>query len=348
VVVSNATLHNEDYIAGRSADGTPIREGRDIREGDTVTVFRAGDVIPKVLDVDLSRRPAEAAPYVFPDHCPDCGSAAPREPGEAVRRCTGGLICPAQAVERLKHFVGREAFDIEGLGAKQVEALHAEGLVAAPADIFTLRARQEAGGIDLYRRDAKGRPTNATSVGNLFDAIDAARAVDLDRLIFGLGARHVGAVSAKLLARSYGDWEGFYAAMSAAAQGDVDAMSHLQAIDGVGETMAGALAAFFAEPHNRAALDALLPHLDVRPAAAPAQTDSPVAGKTVVFTGTLTRMSRSEAKARAEALGAKVSGSVSAKTDYLVAGDKPGSKVKKAQEAGVTVLDEDGWIALIG
>jgi len=348
VVVSNATLHNEDYIAGRGADGAPIRQGRDIREGDTVIVYRAGDVIPKVLDVDLSQRPQDAEPYAFPDCCPDCGSAAPREAGEAVRRCTGGLVCPAQTVERLKHFVSRDAFDIEGLGAKQIEAFHAAGLIAEPADIFTLRSRQAAGALDLYRRDARGRPTNAKSVENLLDAIDARRTIGLDRLIFGLGVRHVGEVSARMLARAYGDWPGFRDAMTQAADREGPAWAHLLDIDGVGATLAGAVVDFFAEPHNREAVDRLLPHLDVQPVAAPVAAASPVAGKTVVFTGKLARMSRPEAKARAEALGAKVAGSVSARTDYLVAGEDAGSKLKKAAEAGVTVLSEDDWLSLIG
>ncbi len=343
VTVSNATLHNEDYIAGRGAKGEPIREGRDLRVGDTVTVYRAGDVIPKVLDVDLSRRPADAVPFVFPDHCPECGSAAPREPGEAVRRCTGGLTCPAQAVERLKHFVSRDAFDIEGLGAKQVEAFHRDGWVREPADIFTLEARFGPGNLQqLKAREGWGEK----SAANLFAAIAEKRRIPLDRLTFGLGVRHVGETSARLLARAYGDWESFSAAMTAAAPREGEAWEHLLAIDGVGAVMAGAVVDFFAEPHNREALSRLLAHLDVAPVAAPQTVASPVAGKTVVFTGTLAQMSRAEAKARAEAMGAKVAGSVSAKTDYVVAGADAGSKLKKAEALGVEVLTEEAWLAL--
>ncbi len=343
VVVSNATLHNEDYIAGRGADGAPIREGRDLRVGDTVTVYRAGDVIPKVIDVDISRRPAGAEPFVFPERCPICGSPAPRAPGEAVRRCTGGLICAAQVVERLKHFVSRAALDIEGLGTKQVEAFHEQGLIAEPADIFRLKEKAEA----LMRRDAKGRATNARSVENLLAAIEARRAPELHRFIFALGIRHVGETTGKLFARHYGTWEDFAEAMGRAAEDDA-ARAELLGIDGVGEVLAQAVLDFFADEQNQAALERLLQ--EVTPAAAEAQaaSDSPVAGKTVVFTGKLERLSRDEAKARAEALGAKVSGSVSAKTDILVAGPGAGSKLKKAAELGVETLTEEEWLALIG
>ena len=350
VVVSSATLHNEDYIRGIGADGQPIRPNddgttRDLRVGDTVTVFRAGDVIPKVLDVDLSQRPASAQPFVFPDHCPECGSAAPREPGEAVRRCTGGLICPAQAVERLRHFVSRDAFDIEGLGTRQVEAFFRDGWVREPSDLFTLEARFGDGQLQqLKNREGWG----AKSAANLFAAIDARRTIPLDRFIFALGIRHVGETTARLLARAYGSWRAFDAAMTAAADRAGESWAHLLAIDGVGEVLATALVEFFAEAHNRPALDHLLSHLTVEDIAAPAAADSAVAGKTVVFTGTLARMTRAEAKARAEALGAKVAGSVSAKTDYLVAGEAAGSKLKQATALGVHVLSEDEWLALIG
>jgi len=347
VVVSNATLHNEDYIAGLGADGTPIRDGRDLRIGDTVTIYRAGDVIPKVLDVDLARRPADAMPYEFPNTCPACGSPAIREEGEAVRRCTGGLTCPAQAVERLIHFVSRGAMDIEGLGTKQVEAFHAEGLIAEPADIFTLEARQEAGAIDLYRRDAKGRPTNVKSVENLFTAIRERRSVQLARFIFALGIRHVGETTARMFARHYLTWDAFAGAMIAAAE-DEEAHANIVNIDGVGAVLADAVIAFFADAHNRGALDRLLAHVTPQDAEAPRSEGSPVAGKTVVFTGTLEKMSRAEAKARAEALGAKVSGSVSAKTDLVLAGPGAGSKLKKAVELGIETIDEDGWLKLIG
>ena len=351
VVVSNATLHNEDYIAGLGGKGEPIREGRDLRIGDTVEIYRAGDVIPKVLDVDLARRPADAHAYEFPHQCPACGSPAMREEGEAVRRCTGGLTCPAQAVERLKHFVSRTAFDIEGLGTKQVEAFSAEGLIAEPAGIFTLEARQQASEIDLYRRDDKGRPTNARSVENLFRAIAERRSVELARFIFALGIRHVGATTARMFARHYLSWSAFATAMTAAAgdaAGDSGARDQIIAIDGVGAVLADVVIAFFADAHNQGAVARLLEHVTPQDAEPPSAQDSPVAGKTVVFTGTLVGMSRAEAKARAEALGAKVSGSVSARTDLVVAGPGAGSKLKMAVELGIDTLDEDGWLALIG
>ena len=346
VVVSNATLHNEDYIAGRDAKGQPIRAGRDIRVGDWVQVYRAGDVIPKIADVDLSRRPEGAQPFDFPRLCPECGSPARRDEGDSVRRCTGGLICPAQAVERLKHFVSRGAFDIEGLGAKQVEMFFHDPVlpVKTPADIFTLRERDAANPLQkLKNRDGWGE----RSATNLFAAIDERRRIPLNRLIFALGIRHVGESSANLLAQHYGSWPAFEAAMTSATPGEGAAWAELTAIDGVGAVMAGSLVAAFANPAERAAIDALVAHLAVQDVAARAPVDSPVAGKTVVFTGTLTRMSRAEAKARAEALGAKVAGSVSAKTDLVVAGPGAGSKAKDAERLGVMMIDEDAWLALI-
>ncbi len=341
VVVSNATLHNADYIAGRNSSGAPIREGRDIRVGDRVTVYRAGDVIPKIEDVDLARRPAEAVPFVFPETCPVCGSDVIREEGEALHRCTGNLICPAQAVEKLRHFVSRGAFDIEGLGAKQVEAFFAVGWLREPADIFTLEARH---GAALRTRDGWGEK----SAANLFDAIASRRTVPLDRLIFGLGIRHVGETSARLLARHYGSWDRFRAAMEAGREHEGPDWDALNGIDGVGPVMAASLVDYFHEPANRAAVDRLVAELDIADVSAPNATDSPIAGKTVVFTGTLERMTRAEAKTRAEALGAKVSGSVSARTDYVVAGPGAGSKEKKARELGLTLLTEDDWLGLIG
>jgi DNA ligase (NAD+) len=346
VVVSNATLHNEDYIAGRDAKGNPIREGRDVRVGDWVQVYRAGDVIPKIADVDLTRRPDNSQPYVFPQICPECGSQAHRAEGDAVRRCTGGLICPAQAVERLKHFVARGAFDIEGLGAKQVEMFFndADLPVKTPADIFTLAARDEGNGLKrLKNRDGFGE----TSVKKLFAAIEAKRQIPLDRLIFGLGIRHVGEAASGLLARHYGTWDGFEAAITAATP-DSRAWAELTAIDGVGAVLAGSLVDAFQNPSERAAIDALVVQLQVQPVILRAPVDSPVAGKTVVFTGTLEKMSRAEAKALAESLGAKVAGSVSAKTDLLVAGPGAGSKAKDAEKYGVQMIDEAGWLTLIG
>jgi DNA ligase (NAD+) len=349
VVVSNATLHNEDFIKAIGRDGEPIRDGNEIRIGDTVTVQRAGDVIPQIIDVDLSKRPAGAKPFVFPTVCPECGSEAVREHDEktgridAVRRCTGGLICPAQAVERLKHFVSRGAFDIEGLGSKQVDAFYRDGMIAHPSDIFTLRERDERSLKKLKDREGFGE----TSARKLFDAIDERRTVDLYRFIYGLGIRHVGEGTAKLLARNYGSWAAFEEAARSAHDESSEARANLIAIDGIGETAVEAIAQFFAEAHNLEELARLLENVTPQDAEA-VSSDSPVAGKTVVFTGSLEQMSRDEAKAMAERLGAKVSGSVSAKTDLVVAGPGAGSKLKKATELEIEVIDEDGWFALIG
>ena len=346
VVVSNATLHNEDYIAGRDAKGMAIRDGRDIRVRDWVQVYRAGDVIPKISNVDLDRRPDGSQPFDFPQLCPECGSPAVREPGDAVRRCTGGLICPAQALERLKHFVSRGAFDIEGLGAKQVEMFFrdADLPVKTPADIFTLAARDNANGLrQLKNREGFGE----RSVGNLFAAIAEKRTIPLDRLIFGLGIRHVGEAAAGLLARHYHTWAAFEAAMTHANSASPE-WAELTAIDGVGAVLAGSLVAALQNPAERAAVDALVAQLEVQPVFARSVADSPVAGKTLVFTGTLEKMTRAEAKVLAESLGAKVAGSVSAKTDLLVAGPGAGSKAKDAARLGVAVVDESGWLALIG
>ncbi len=344
VVVSNATLHNEDYIAGKDSNGAPIREGRDIRIGDWVQVYRAGDVIPKIADVDLSKRPDDSEPYVFPTQCPQCQSDAIREEGDAVRRCSGGLICPAQAVEKLKHFVSRAAFDIEGLGAKQVEQFYLDGWIKEPADIFDLQETYGSGLQQLKNREGWGDK----SAQNLFAAIQERRKIALRRLIFALGLRHVGEQASALLARHYGTWENFESAMRAAADPENSAYTDLLAIDGVGKVMAQSLTASFAQEAERASIDRLVAHLDVQEAERPKTDGSPVAGKTVVFTGSLERMTRAEAKARAESLGAKVSGSVSAKTDILVAGPGAGSKEKKAVELGIEILDEDGWLTLIG
>ena len=349
VVVSNATLHNEDYIAGLGAKGEVIRPDetgnpKDIRAGDWVQVYRAGDVIPKVADVDLSKRPADAEPYQFPHSCPECGSEAIREEGDAVRRCVGGLICPAQAVEKMKHFVSRAVFDIEGMGAKQVEQFYRDGWIKEPADIFTLRENYSSGLQQLKNREGWGEK----SANNLFDAIDERRKIALGRLIFGLGIRHVGEVVSNLLARHYGTWSAFETAVTEAADFSGPAWEDLIGIDGVGEVLAQSLVSTMNQPAERESIDRLVAHLDVQEAAKPQTDGSPVAGKTVVFTGTLERMTRAEAKARAEALGAKVSGSVSKKTDILIAGPGAGSKEKKAQELGIEILDEDAWLDLIG
>jgi len=338
VVVQNATLHNEDEI-----------KRKDVRVGDTVIIQRAGDVIPQVLGAVKEKRPKGEKPFKFPTRCPVCGSHAVREINpktgkeDAVRRCTAGLICPAQAVERLRHFVSRNALDIEGLGAKQVEAFYEEGRVMRPADIFTLEARDAHSTSKLEDKEGWGEQ----SVANLFAAIDARRAIPLDRLIYALGIRHVGVTTARVLAKSYGRFEVFREATTAARDRAGEAFAELNNIDGIGEVVANAIVEFFAEAHNQEALDALLREVSIAPFEAD-EIDSPVSGKTVVFTGTMERMSRSEAKATAERLGAKVAGSVSAKTDYVVAGPGAGSKLKKAQDLGVEVLSEDEWFALTG
>lgn len=332
VVVQNATLHNEDEIARK-----------DVRIGDTVIVQRAGDVIPQVLGVVLEKRPKGAKPFKFPDRCPVCGSHAVREEGEAVRRCTGTLICPAQAVERLKHFVSRNAFDIEGLGAKQIESFYAEGRIRQPADIFTLAERDARSSEKLADKPGYGE----VSVRNLFNAIEARRRVPLERFIYALGIRHVGESTARLLARTYGTFDAFREAMTAARDRSSDAYRELDNIAGIGTAVADALVEFFNEPRNLEALDALLEQVTPLPFEGEA-AGSPVSGKTVVFTGALERMTRAEAKATAERLGAKVAGSVSRKTDYVVAGPGAGSKLKQARELGVTVLSEEEWFKMIG
>ncbi len=353
VVVTNATLHNEDYIRGIGNSGEPIREGRDIRIGDWVIVQRAGDVIPQIVDVVLDKRPAETAPYLFPTKCPVCGSHAVREVNEktgrqdSVMRCTGGFTCAAQAVEHLKHFVSRNAFDIEGLGTKQIDFFFASEdpslwIKTAP-DIFTLQDRQAASLTKLENIDGFGK----VSVKKLYDAIEARRDIALHRLIFALGIRHVGETTAKLLARSYGTYEAFEAAMRAAAEPGGEAWTELNCIDGIGEVVARSIVEFYREPRNLEVIARLLEKVRPQEAEKPATEGSPVAGKTVVFTGSLERMTRDEAKARAEALGAKVAGSVSKKTDILVAGPGAGSKLEKARELGIATMDEDEWLALI-
>ncbi len=357
VVVTNATLHNEDYIKGLGLKGEPIREGRDIRISDTVIVQRAGDVIPQIVDVVLEKRPADATAYEFPHICPACGSHAVREEGEAVRRCTGGLICPAQAVERIRHFVSRNAFDIEGLGEKQVEFFfHADDpslSIRSPADIFTLKKRQAASPFKkLENIDGFG----ATSVKKLYDAIDARREIALSRFLFALGIRHVGEVNAKRFARAYLSYEAFEEAAKAAQPPQKEdrtdkgneAWQEMLGVEGIGAIVAEAVVDFYGEPHNRAVLDALLAEVTPLDEAARVATGSPVEGKTVVFTGSLERMSRDEAKAMAERFGAKTAGSVSKKTDLVVAGPGAGSKLNKAKELGIEVISEDDWFTLVG
>ncbi|MDX1088012.1 NAD-dependent DNA ligase LigA [Sinorhizobium medicae] len=354
VVVTNATLHNEDYIRGIGNTGEPIREGRDIRIGDMVIVQRAGDVIPQIVDVVMDERPEGTEPYRFPTSCPICGSHAVRDINEktgkvdAVRRCTGGFVCRAQAVEHLKHFVSRNAFDIEGLGSKQIEFFFEsedETLrIRTAPDIFTLERRQESSLTKLENIDGFGK----VSVRKLYEAINARRSIGLHRFIYALGIRHVGETTAKLLARSYGTYEHFGAAMTEAGGFSGDAWNELNSIDGIGEVVARAIVEFYKEPRNLKVLSDLLEEVTPERAEMPVATDSPVAGKTVVFTGSLEKMTRDEAKAKAESLGAKVAGSVSKKTDIVVAGPGAGSKLDKARELGLQTMDEDEWLALIG
>ena len=356
VVVTNATLHNADYIVGLGNNGEPIRdEGHDFRIGDTVIVQRAGDVIPQVLDVVLEKRPEDAEPYAFPDKCPVCGSHAVREKNEktgkldSVTRCTGGFVCEAQAIEHLKHFVSRNAYDIEGFGSKQVDFFFrtedpSMQIRTAP-DIFTLQRRQEKSMTKLENIDGFGR----VSVRKLFEAIDARRTIALNRFIYALGIRHVGETTAKLLARSYGSYDELEKAMKAANGYTGEAWADLNNIDGIGEVMARAIVEFFNEPRNIGVIEKLLDEVTPEDAEIPSvSASSPVSGKTIVFTGSLERMTRDEAKAMAERLGAKTAGSVSKKTDLLVAGPGAGSKLTKAEELGVEVITEDQWFELVG
>ena len=339
VIVQNATLHNEDEIARK-----------DVRIGDTVIVQRAGDVIPQILGAVEEKRPKGAKRFKFPELCPACASHAVREVNpvtgkeDAVRRCTGGLICPAQRVERLKHFVSRNAFDIEGLGEKHIKSYYDDGLIQSPQDIFTLAERDRRSTTRLEAREGWGE----TSAAKLFAAIEARRNVKLDRFIYALGIPHVGEITGRLLARAYGSIETFRDAMLAAARDRAgEAYAELDNIEGIGPTVTEAIADFFAEPHNVEVVDELLQQVRPEPLEA-IEYASPIAGKTVVFTGTLEKMTRPEAKALAERLGAKVAGSVSKKTDYVVAGPGAGSKLKEAESLGLRVLSEDEWLALTG
>lgn len=328
VLVRHATLHNEDEIARK-----------DVRIGDTVILQRAGDVIPQILGIVPEKRPKDAVPWEPPTVCPACGSHAVRPPGEVVRRCTGGLICPAQAVERLRHMVSRNAFDIERLGEKTIQEFWDDGLIKAPADIFHLGQREA----EIAAREGWGE----TSARNLIRGIEARRTMPLERFIFGLGIRRIGEANAKLLARHYGDFANWRAQMLAATTVGSDARLELGSIIGIGPAIAEELADFFAEPRNLATLDALAAEMTIEDAARAAE-DSPLAGKTIVFTGTLETMTRAEAEARAESLGAKVTKSVSKKTDYVVVGADAGSKAAKAAEAGVRTLTEPEWRTLAG
>ena len=335
VMVANATLHNEDEI-----------QRKDVRIGDTVVIQRAGDVIPQVVSVVLDRRPDGLEPYEYPQVCPVCGSHAVRDEGEVVRRCTGGLICAAQAKERLKHFVSRNAFDIEGLGEENIETLFEGGFVRSPADIFRLKNRFDELKPVKGFTDQKGQYKKLTK---LFDAIEARRSIALDRFLFALGMRHIGETTARLIAGRYETLDLLRDRLKAAAEDrEGEAWAELNAIDGIGSIVAEALVDFFGEPHNIEVVDDLASEITVAPYVRPKTVESPITAKTVVFTGTLEKMSRAEAKARAETLGAKVAGSVSAKTDYVIVGADAGSKATKARDLGVTVLTEDEWLALIG
>jgi DNA ligase (NAD+) len=330
VLVQNASLHNEDEIARK-----------DVRIGDTVVLQRAGDVIPQIVSVVLERRPKDSKPYVYPDKCPVCGSHAVRPPGEVVRRCTGGLICGAQRVERLIHFVSRPAFDIDGLGEKTIQEFYDEGWLHSPADLFNLPQREA----EIAEREGWGK----VSARNLSRAIEARRHIPLERFIYALGIRRIGEANARLLARHYGSFANWRTQMLAATVVGSEAREELGSIVGIGPSIAEELADFFGEPRNVATLDELVEALDtVEDAARVAEADSAIAGKTVVFTGTLETMTRPEAKARAEALGAKVTDSVSKKTDLVVVGADAGSKARKATELGVRTITEQEWRELAG
>ena len=371
VTVVNVTLHNEDYIAGKDSNGLPIRDGKDIRIGDTVIIQRAGDVIPQIVDVVIEKRPAAAEPYQMPHVCPVCGSPATREINEKTgkedsrRRCTGEMICPAQAVESLKHFVSRGALDIEGFGAENIELFFNAGLVKTAADIFTLRDhRSEVQRALAERREEQARAREAASgktrknvravedrnyegLDKLFAAIEARRNPELDRFIFALGIRHIGETTAAVLARTFGTIGKLEEAGKELAVAE-DPMAVFPSVDGIGSTVVEALVDFFQNDRNVEALDRLLVQVTPKDYVVEISADSQVAGKTVVFTGTLEKMSRSEAKAMAERLGAKVAGSVSAKTDILIAGPGAGSKLKTAQDLGVEVITEDEWFERVG
>ncbi len=328
VSVSRATLHNEDEI-----------QRKDVREGDWVIIQRAGDVIPQLVEAVMAKREPSSVPFQFPEACPECGRPAIRKEGEVARRCTGGLVCPAQAVERLKHFVSRDAFDIDGLGGIHIETFWEDGLIASPADIFRLAERRD----DLLGREGWGEK----SIGNLVDALRQRASIEMSRFIFALGIRQVGEATARLMAKQYGDMAQWTATMVAARDRESDAYRDLVDIDGVGAGVAEEIIEFFADPYNIRVLDDLTRYVDVEAFETADNSGSAIADKTVVFTGKLETIGRSEAKARAEELGAKVGGSVSKKTDIVVAGPGAGSKLKKAEELDLIVLSEEEWLALI-
>jgi DNA ligase (NAD+) len=347
VIVQNVTLHNEDYIKGIGNKGEVLREGRDIRLGDTVVIQRAGDVIPQVVDVVIDKRPKNAKEFHFPKKCP-CPlhtdvvreETATGEEGSRAR-CTGEFACPFQKIEHLKLFVSRRAFDIDGLGEKQLQYFFDEGWVREPADIFTLQKRNNK--LKLEEIEGYGE----TSVRNLFAAIESRRRIALERFIYALGMRHVGETTALALARGYGSWDAFHDACLKVAKGDEETIAEMDALDQIGDTVIKSVAAYFGESHNRGIVERLTKEVEIIDAEKP-KSNSAVAGKTVVFTGSLEKMTRDEAKATAERLGAKASGSVSKKTDYVVAGPGAGSKLAEAKKHGVAVLTEDEWLKLIG
>ena len=332
VVVSRATLHNEDEIARK-----------DVRPGDTVIIQRAGDVIPQVLSPILEKRPEDAKPFIFPHTCPICDSHAVRLPGEVARKCIGGLICAAQAALRIRHFISRDAFDIEGFGTKHVDAFYKEGLIHSPQDVFTLEKRDKESLTPLRLREGWG----VLSVQNLFKSINARRKIPLSRFIYALGIPQVGQATAKLLARHYLSYVAWKDAMVTAKDQASEAYAELISIDGIGPSVSEDLIAFFDEPHNLHVLNDLLEEITVLNETPPQISDNPLIHKTIVFTGTLEHMTRTEAKVRAESLGAKVSSSVSSKTDYVVVGADAGSKAKTAQALGVKVLKEEEWLKLL-
>jgi len=348
VVVQNATLHNEDYIKGIGGDGEQLREGRDIRIGDTVVIQRAGDVIPQVVDVLIGKRPKDAKEFHFPNKCP-CPlhtdvvreETATGEEGSRAR-CSGEFACPYQKIEHLKLFVSRRAFDIDGLGEKQLQYFFDQEWVREPADIFTLQKRNSK--LKLEEIEGYGE----TSVRNLFAAIEERRRISLERFVYALGMRHVGETTALALARGYGSWKAFHDAGLKVAKGDEETIAEMDALDQIGDTVIKSVAAYFGESHNRGIVERLVRELDEIIDAEKPKSNSAVSGKTVVFSGSLERMTRDEAKANAERLGAKAASSVSKKTDYLIAGPGAGSKLADAKKHGVTVLTEDEWLAMIG
>jgi DNA ligase (NAD+) len=346
VIVQNVTLHNEDYIKGVGNKGEKLREGRDIRIGDTVIIQRAGDVIPQIVDVVIDKRPKSAKPYHMPRTCP-CHlhtevvreTTATGEEGARLR-CTGEFACPFQKIEHLKLFCSRGAFDIEGLGEKQIELFFEKEWVREPADIFTLEKKHKS---ELLAEEGYGE----TSVRNLFNAIDQRREIALDRFIYALGMRHVGETTARALARGYGSWKAFYDACLKVAKADAEAIAEMDALDQIGDTVIDSIKAYFGESHNKGIVERLVKQMDKILDVERPKTDSKIAGKTVVFTGSLEKMTREEAKATAERLGAKAAGSVSKKTDYVVAGPGAGSKLAEAKKLGVQVLTEDEWLKLV-